>query len=71
MPPKKMSSFNDNIRAKKFSNEELQALIDTISPNYIKLFGILNEEITNELKQTLWAQITDAVKVIKIVLHLI
>jgi hypothetical protein len=60
-----MSSLNDNIRAKKFSNEELQALIDTISPNYVKLFGILNEEITNELKQTLWAQITDAVKVIK------
>jgi hypothetical protein len=56
-----MSSLNNNIRAKKFSNEELQALIDTISPNYIKLFGILNEEITNELKQTLWAQITDAV----------
>jgi hypothetical protein len=45
-----MSSLNDNIRAKKFSNEELQALIDTISPNYVKLFGILNEEITNELK---------------------
>jgi hypothetical protein len=60
-----MSSLNDNIRAKKFSNEELQALIDTISPNYVKLFGILNEEMTNELKQTLWAQITDAVKVIK------
>jgi hypothetical protein len=60
-----MSSLNDNIRAKKFSNEELQALIDTISPNYVKFFGISNEEITNELKQTLWAQTTDAVKVIK------
>jgi len=65
MPPKKMSSFNDITRAKKFSNEELKALIDTISPNYVKLFGILNEEITNELKQTLWAQIADAVNLLK------
>lgn len=59
MPSKK--SLKDNIRAKKFSNEELQALIDTISPNYVKLFGVLNEEITNEAKQSLWANITDAV----------
>ncbi len=61
MPPKKNTSTTDTERAKKFTSEEIYALVDTISPFYAKIFGILNEEVTHEVKQTLWAHITDAV----------
>jgi len=68
MPPKIKSLVSDTERAKKFSNEELSALIDTLSPIYGKLFGVLNKEVTHDIKQTLWAKITDAVNCFKLVI---
>ena len=48
-------------REKRFSEEEVSALIAAVQPVYSQLFGSLTNKVTSNEKEAMWQSITDSV----------